>query len=120
MIVVKCNLICPYQQAWTSGLGFTVKNGGWRPWLVEDQVSTRRQLVLHLLCFHLQVAGYVTEYDTNGFQFVTVKGSGHMVTLVYTQHTCWLLLLTLLLQVPQYRPKSAYYMFERFLSNTPM
>ena len=27
----------------------------------------------------LQVAGYVTEYDMNGFKFVTVKGSGHMV-----------------------------------------
>ena len=26
-----------------------------------------------------QVAGYVTEYDVNGFKFVTVKGSGHMV-----------------------------------------
>lgn len=48
-------------QQWTSSLGFDVKEG-WRPWLVDDQV-----------------AGYVTMYDTNNFQFVTVKGSGHMV-----------------------------------------
>ena len=27
-----------------------------------------------------QVAGYVTEYDQNGFRFATVKGSGHMVS----------------------------------------
>lgn len=33
------------------------------PWLVDDQV-----------------AGYVILYDENGFQFVTVKGSGHMVS----------------------------------------
>jgi len=26
-----------------------------------------------------QVAGYVTKYDVNNFQFATVKGSGHMV-----------------------------------------
>ncbi len=29
-----------------------------------------------------QVAGYVTKYDTNDFQFVTVKGSGHMVSVL--------------------------------------
>ena len=27
-----------------------------------------------------QVAGYVTVYDTNSFTFLTVKGSGHMVS----------------------------------------
>ena len=44
-----------------------------------------------------QVAGYITVYDENDFKFVTVKGAGHMV--------------------PQYKPKSAFYMFERFLLN---
>lgn len=52
-----------FMQQWTSGLGFDVKEG-WRPWLVDNQV-----------------AGYVTKYDTNNFQFVTVKGSGHMVRM---------------------------------------
>lgn len=36
----------------------------WRAWYVNHQV-----------------AGYVTEYEVNGFKFVTVKGSGHMVSL---------------------------------------
>jgi len=53
-----------------------------------------------------QVAGYVTSYvddsayKTNGLTFLTVKGSGHMV--------------------PQFRPKQAYAMFERFTSGTPL
>jgi carboxypeptidase C (cathepsin A) len=44
-----------------------------------------------------QVAGYVTSYEINDFTFITVKGSGHMV--------------------PQYRPVSAYAMFERFIKD---
>ena len=32
------------------------------------------------VCVCVQVAGYVTEYEENNFKFVTVKGSGHMVT----------------------------------------
>ena len=28
----------------------------------------------------IQVAGYVTKYDMNDFTFLTVKGSGHMVS----------------------------------------
>jgi len=53
-----------------------------------------------------QVAGYVTSYvddsayKANGLTFLTVKGSGHMV--------------------PQFRPKQAYAMFERFTSGTPL
>ena len=48
-------------------------------WLMIRSVLNIIMLINCLMCFHLQVAGYVTEYDTNGFQFVTVKGSGHMV-----------------------------------------
>ena len=36
-----------------------------------------------------QVAGYVTEYDVNGFRFVTVKGSGHMVSGCVWSHDEW-------------------------------
>jgi len=52
-----------------------------------------------------QVAGYVTSYvddeqlKKNGLTFLTVKGSGHMV--------------------PQFRPKQAYAMFQRFTSGQP-
>lgn len=67
-------------QAWTSGLGVPLKTP-WSPWSVDGQV-----------------AGYVTEYESN-FNFVTVKGSGHMV--------------------PQYRPKQALAMFSRFINNQP-
>ena len=28
----------------------------------------------------LKIAGYVSKYDVNDFMFLTVKGSGHMVT----------------------------------------
>jgi serine carboxypeptidase-like clade 1 len=52
-----------------------------------------------------QVAGYVTsyvsdeEFKTKGLTFLTVKGSGHMV--------------------PQFRPKQAFAMFQRFTTSTP-
>ena len=52
-----------------------------------------------------QVAGYVTSYisdddfRTHGLTFLTVKGSGHMV--------------------PQFRPKQAFAMFQRFTSAEP-
>ena len=46
-----------------------------------------------------QVAGYVTTYSLNNFAFITVKGSGHMV--------------------PQFRPKQALAMFERYLQKMP-
>jgi hypothetical protein len=60
---------------------------GWRPWLVDDQVKSNyyescsadyRSYYVRLNAF-IQVAGYVTKYDTNDFTFITVKGSGHMV-----------------------------------------
>ena len=48
--------------------------------MVNDQVGyiDSSPIVTHCSC---QVAGYVTEYDENNFRFVTVKGSGHMVSL---------------------------------------
>ena len=46
----------------------------------------------------LQVAGYVTSYSQD-FTFLTVKGAGHMV--------------------PQFRPKQAYSMFIRMVTNEP-
>jgi len=73
----------PYigDEKWTSGLGFEVDKG-WHQWTLNNQV-----------------AGYATSYKTNGFTFVTVKGSGHMV--------------------PEYRPAEAFEMFSRFLNKQP-
>ena len=54
---------------------------GW--WTHRLSGSNTLQLCVHLIrCVRgplLQVADYITEYDQNGFKFVTVKGSGHMV-----------------------------------------
>ena len=76
----------PYKgnEWWTSSLGLPVEKA-WRPWSV-----------------HQQVAGYVTSYDVpspGAFDFLTVKGSGHMV--------------------PQFRPVQAFAMFERMIKNLP-
>jgi len=64
---------------WTSTLGVP-ETTGWTSWSVNNQV-----------------AGYVTKYQS-GFEFVTVKGAGHMV--------------------PEYKPEQALQMFSRFLKNT--
>jgi len=64
---------------WTSTLGIP-QTTGWTQWLVNNQV-----------------AGYVTKYQ-DGFEFVTVKGAGHMV--------------------PEYKPQQALEMFSRYLKNT--
>lgn len=72
----------PYNgnEMWTSSLDIPVETP-WRAW------------------FHnKQVAGYATTFQSN-FQFITVKGSGHMV--------------------PQFRPIPAFAMFQHFLDNTP-
>jgi len=72
----------PYNgnELWTSSLDIPVVTP-WRAW------------------FHnKQVAGYATTFESN-FQFVSVKGSGHMV--------------------PQYRPVAALAMFSHFLNDTP-
>jgi serine carboxypeptidase-like clade 1 len=72
----------PYKgnEWWTSSLGLPVVKA-WRPWSVDQQV-----------------AGYVTTY-ANGFNFLTVKGAGHMV--------------------PQFKPAIAFAMFERMIKNVP-
>jgi serine carboxypeptidase-like clade 1 len=56
----------PYidNEQWTSGLGIPVLDK-WRAWYVDSQV-----------------AGYVTTYNLNSFAFITVKGSGHMVSFI--------------------------------------
>jgi serine carboxypeptidase-like clade 1 len=64
---------------WTSTLGVP-QTVGWTAWNVNNQV-----------------AGYVTKYQM-GFEFVTVKGAGHMV--------------------PEYKPVEALEMFSRYLKNT--
>lgn len=65
---------------WTSSLNMDVEKP-WRAWTLDSQV-----------------AGYVTTYESN-FNFVTVKGAGHMV--------------------PQYRPPQAFAMFQRMIENKP-
>jgi len=64
---------------WTSTLGIP-ETASWTSWSVNGQV-----------------AGYITKYQM-GFQFVTVKGAGHMV--------------------PEYKPVEALQMFTKFLANT--
>jgi len=64
---------------WTSTLGIP-EVAGWTEWTVNSQV-----------------AGYVTKYQY-GFEFVTVKGAGHMV--------------------PEYKPVQALEMISRYFANT--
>jgi len=64
---------------WTSTLGIPEVTG-WTEWTVNSQV-----------------AGYVTKYQY-GFEFVTVKGAGHMV--------------------PEYKPVQALEMISRYFANT--
>jgi len=64
---------------WTSTLGVP-ETTAWTQWSVNNQV-----------------AGYVTKYQS-GFEFVTVKGAGHMV--------------------PEYKPVQALEMITRFFNNT--
>jgi len=64
---------------WTSTLGIP-ETASWATWSYNNQV-----------------AGYQTKYQM-GFEFVTVKGAGHMV--------------------PEYKPEQALAMFSRYLKNT--
>ena len=50
-------------QNWTRNLGFDEIEGGWRPWTTDN-------------C--QRMGGYITRYENN-FDFVQIKGSGHMV-----------------------------------------
>lgn len=80
------DLCVPYldNEAWTSGMGYPVSQK-WHSWDIDSQV-----------------AGYATSYTVSGaaadvpFQFITVKGSGHMV--------------------PEFRPASALGMLRQYLS----
>lgn len=65
----------------------------------------------------------MTEYDVNGFKFVTVKGSGHMVrrfkqlSLITSVSSNSFSIVNP--QVPQFRPEQAFAMFERFIKDQP-
>jgi len=74
-------------EEWVRELGFEVKKG-WRPWLapLTDGAEPQR-------------AGYVIDYDTNGFRLVTIQGAGHMV--------------------PTYKPNFALTMITKFLRDEP-
>ena len=65
---------------WTSHLGFTPTQP-WRPWTLD---GCRR------------VGGYVTRYQEDRFDYLTIRGSGHMV--------------------PQFKPASAYEFLRAWLS----
>jgi len=68
-------------QNWTSSLGFTPTQT-WRPWTLD---GCRR------------VGGYVTRYGNDRFDFLTIRGSGHMV--------------------PQFKPAQAFEFLQRWLKN---
>jgi len=72
----------PYNgnEEWTSGLGVPVI-APWHAWTIDKQVQ-----------------GYATSYQSN-FNFVTIKGAGHMV--------------------PETHPVAALDLFNRFLNNLP-
>eukprot|EP00428_Durinskia_dybowskii_P022713 CAMPEP_0170205492 /NCGR_PEP_ID=MMETSP0116_2-20130129/2290_1 /TAXON_ID=400756 /ORGANISM="Durinskia baltica, Strain CSIRO CS-38" /LENGTH=512 /DNA_ID=CAMNT_0010455883 /DNA_START=43 /DNA_END=1577 /DNA_ORIENTATION=+ len=67
-----------YAQTWISSLGIPEAES-WRPWTRDGQVK---------------MGGYVTRY-AGGFDFVTIRGAGHMV--------------------PEYKPEAAYVMMSAFL-----
>jgi carboxypeptidase C (cathepsin A) len=67
---------------WTSGLGIPEKQG-WTPWTLDGKE---------------EMGGYVTRYN-NDFDFLTIRGSGHMV--------------------PQYKPKATYEFITRWIKNEP-
>ncbi len=72
-------------ESWTASLNLPVNND-WHAWVLDNQVG-----------------GYATSYivpnASHDFQFITVKGSGHMV--------------------PQYQPVLALEMLKRYINNTP-
>lgn len=73
----------PYNggEKWTSQLGLPELEP-WRPWTLDGGAM---------------MAGYVTRYETpHGFDFVTVRGAGHMV--------------------PQFKPREAFALFSFFLN----
>jgi serine carboxypeptidase-like clade I len=73
-------------QKWTAAVG-QPETEAWRPWTIDGKA---------------RMGGYVTRYATDGagsFDFLTIRGSGHMV--------------------PEYEPRSAKTMLEYWLSGEP-
>jgi len=68
-----------YGENWTSSLRFKELQS-WRPWTRDGQ---------------MKMGGYVTRY-VNDFDFVTIRGAGHMV--------------------PEYKPEAAFVMIRSFLT----
>jgi len=69
-----------YAQNWTSHVGLPEVEA-WRPWTRDGK---------------LRMGGFVTRYES-GFDFLTIRGSGHMV--------------------PEYKPEAAFVMLKSFLLN---
>jgi len=69
-----------YAENWTSAVGIP-ENESWRPWTRDDKIK---------------MGGFVTRYQNN-FDFLTIRGSGHMV--------------------PEYKPEAAFVMLESFIKN---
>jgi carboxypeptidase C (cathepsin A) len=65
---------------WTSSLGLREKEA-WRPWTRDGKIK---------------MGGYVTRYEGD-FDFLTIRGSGHMV--------------------PEYKPEAAFVFLQHFLQN---
>jgi len=65
---------------WTAGLGL-LETEPWRPWTRDGQKK---------------MGGFVTRYEGN-FDFLTIRGSGHMV--------------------PEYKPEAAFIFLKKFLAN---
>jgi len=69
-------------EAWTTGMGFK-ETEAWRPWTRDGKTK---------------MGGYVTRYEGQ-FDYLTIRGSGHMV--------------------PEYKPEAATVFLESFLKNKP-
>ena len=67
-------------QNWTTALGFS-ETEAWRPWTLDGKQ---------------RMGGYVTRY-AGGFDFLTIRGSGHMV--------------------PEYKPAASFEFMSRWLKN---
>merc|ERR1712107_370717 len=65
---------------WTSAVGFKEKEA-WRPWTTDGK---------------MRMGGYVTRYE-HDFDFLTIRGSGHMV--------------------PEFKPESAFAFLRAWLAN---
>lgn len=69
-----------YGENWTAGLGLREKQS-WRPWTRDGKNK---------------MGGYVTRYE-GGFDYLTIRGSGHMV--------------------PEYKPEAAFVFLKSFLQD---